>query len=345
MNMHFKSGLLCLFFATGYCLQSAASEAIPVTIRPLSSIAIHPELRAPANVISTSNSRISAEVSARITSLVASVGDEVKKGQALVRLEQGDYQLAVQREQAKLDALLARIKLADYELKRAISLSKKQAVSEQLLKQREAELNTLLADAKGQRAALEQSRRNLEKTVIRAPFQAVITEHIGQVGELATPGTPLMQIMDSASLEVSARIQAQYAEEIEKAKSLSLLSKGIRYPLQLRVITPAIDNKTRTREARLLFKDQRAMPGSAGELVWERLSASLPSDLVVKRNGKLGVFIVNSVNNKQAQFVPLPGAEEGRPVATDLSPDTAIVTHGRFRLQDGDPISTQTVSQ
>jgi RND family efflux transporter MFP subunit len=263
----------------------------------------------------------------------------------LVRLEQADFLLAVEREQAKLDALLARIELADYELKRAVSLSKKQAVSEQLLKQREAELYTLLAEEKGQRAALEQSKRNLDKTVIRAPFQAVITEHLGQVGELASPGTPLIQIIDSSSLEVSSRIQAHHAKEIEKTKSLIFLSEGTHYPLQLRVITPAIDNKTRTREARLLFKDKLAMPGSAGELVWKRSSASLPTDLVVKRNGKLGVFIINQANKNQAQFVPLPDAEEGRPVATDLPLDTQIITQGRFRLQDGDSISVQTEKQ
>jgi RND family efflux transporter MFP subunit len=341
----FKSGLLCLLLTAGCSLQVIASEAIPVSTKPFSSVAIYPELGAPANVISTSNTRISAEVSARITSLAANVGEEVKKDQVLVRLDQTDYQLAVEREQAKLDAILARIDLADYELKRAVSLSKKQAVSEQLLKQRETELNTLLADEKGQRVALQQSKRNLGKTVIRAPFQAVITEHLGQVGELAAPGTPLLQIIDSSSLEVSSRIQARHAKEIEKSTSLVLLSEGTRYPLQLRVITPAIDNKTRTREARLLFKDKRAMPGSAGELLWKQSLASLPSDLVVKRNAKLGVFIVNKANNKQAQFVPLPGAEEGRPVATNLPRDTQIITRGRFRLQDGGSISVQTESQ
>lgn len=345
MSNHFKTDLLCLLFAAGFSLPVFASEAIPVTTRPLSSIAIYPELDAPANVISTSNSRITAEVSARITSLDANIGEEVKKGQVLVHLEKADYQLAVEREQAKLDALLARIKLADYELKRAASLSKKQAVSEQLLKQREADLDTLLADENGQRAALEQSKRNLNKTVIRAPFPAIITEHLGQVGELAAPGTPLIQIIDSSSLEVSSRIQSHHAKELEKATTLMLISDGTRYPLQLRVITPAIDNKTRTREARLLFKDKRAMPGSAGELVWKRSSASVPTDLVVRRNGKLGVFIVNNANKQKAQFVPLPGAEEGRPAATDLPLDTAIITQGRFRLQDQDLIAIQADSK
>lgn len=355
INTLFKPALLCLLLLTCHATLAAASDAkpvksIPVKTKPLSSVAIFQQLRAPATVISTSNSRISAEVTARIKAFPAAVGETVKKGDIIVRLEKEDYQLAVNREQARLEALLARIELADYELKRAQSLSKKQAVSEQLLKQRESELNTLSADEKGQRATLALARRNLDKTDIRAPFPAIITEHIGQVGELAAPGTPLLQIVDNTSLEVSAKIQAHYAEEIRQAKSLMFLQAGKPYPLHLRSITPAIDSTTRTREARLLFSkersEQRALPGSAGELAWNQPAASLPADLVVRRKGKLGVFVVKNVaNNKRAQFVPLPDAEEGRPVITDLPPDTAVITQGRFRLQDGDTVTIQTDTQ
>lgn len=317
-------------------------KTIPVKIRPLSSVAIFQQLRAPATVTSTSNSRISAEVSARIITFPAAVGETVKRGDTIVTLDKRDYQLALDLEQAKLEELQARIDLADYELKRAQSLSQKQAVSEQLLKQRESELNSLRADEKAQRAALALAKRNLDKTVIRAPFPAVITEHLGQVGELATPGTPLLQILDNSSLEVSAKIQEHHAEAIRQAKSLAFIQDGKSYALHLRAITPAIDSTTRTREIRLTFMDQRPLPGSAGELVWKQSSTSLPADLIVKRDGQLGVFVVN---NNRAQFVPLPNAEEGRPAVTDLPSNTSIVTQGRFRLQDGDAISSQDESQ
>lgn len=334
-----KSGFLFVLLAIVFSTQTAANEAIPVVTNSLANIAVYPELRAPASVISNNNSRLSAEVSARITSLPASVGEQVEKGQVIVRLEQRDLQLAVEREQAKLEGLLARIALADYELKRAISLSEKQAVSEQLLKQREADLTTLLADEKGQRATLQQAKRNLDKTIIRAPFQAVVLEQIGQMGELAVPGTPLIQIVDTSSVEVSAKIQAHHADEVEKAKSLFLISGEKKYPLQLRTITAAVDPVTRTREARLLFKNHPTMPGSAGELVWVRSSASLPSDLLVKRKNNLGVFIYR---DSKAYFHPLPGAEEGRPAIIDLPDDTQIIIQGQFRLQDGETVSRQS---
>jgi hypothetical protein len=58
--------------------------------------------------------------------------------------------------------------------------------------------------------------------------------------------------------------------------------------------------------------------------------------LVSRRNGGLGIFVNN---NGVANFMPLPGAQEGRPVAVQLPLDTQIITLGRERLQDGDALS------
>ena len=50
----------------------------------------------------------------------------------------------------------------------------------------------------------------------------------------------------------------------------------------------------------------------------------------------LGVFVADS---NTAQFVPVPGAQEGRPAPVDLSRDTLIVVRGQARLQDGDALT------
>jgi RND family efflux transporter MFP subunit len=322
-----------------YCGLIFADDAIPVEVKPLSKLAIFPQLKAPATVVSNNDSRISAEVSARIIDLPAKVGDTVKKGDIIARLESQYYQQALDSEEAALEALAAKIDLAKYELKHAQTLSQKQALSEQLLKQRETDLATLQANYKGQQARVKQAKDHLDKTVIRALFPGVITERPGQIGELATPGSPLLQLVDTSGMEVSAKIQARYASDVERDENLTLLCDGKDYPLTLRVITPAIDSRSRTREARLLFKDQGAMPGSYGELIWRRTMANMPAELVVRRKGKLGVFILQ---DKRAHFVVLPDAEEGQPAATNLAADTLIITLGRFRLHDGDPVVVQS---
>jgi len=318
----------------------AAGETIPVQARPLAELAVHAEYRAPASVVSDGDSRISAEIMARIVELPVHVGEVVKQGALLARLEATDHRLALDREEAALRALQARVDLAAYQLDRARSLSRKNVVSEELLTQRETELRSLRAQLEGQEAAVTQARRRLAKTAVRAPFEAVIDARLASVGELASPGTPLLQIIDYRRLEVSVPLQARLAESLPRAERPELVTPVGRYPLRLRTITPAFDPVSRTREARLLFTGEAALPGSAGELVWRSTRPELPAELLSRRKGSLGVFVVDTQDGAtRARFVPLPGAEEGRPAAVSLPARTLVITLGRFRLQDGDPVS------
>lgn len=319
-------------------LPAIAGEPVPVSVRPLAEVAVYPEQRAPAEVVSQNDSRISAEISARIVELPVLVGQVVEQGALLARLNNIDYTLALQREQAAAESLAARLELARYQWERAQSLAQQQLIAEELFKQREADLNTLLAEQKGQQAALEQARHNLEKTALRAPFRAVVMERLGQVGELAAPGTPLLRIVDAAHIEVSAQVQNEQAANLAATKTIELASGAGRHTLQLRTITPAMDARTRTREARLTFTDANALPGTTGELVWRSRAAHIPADLILRRNGKLGFF---QVLDGQARFTPLDAAQEGRPAATVLDPDTQVVVEGRYRLQDGDAVNVR----
>ncbi|MCF6337435.1 MAG: efflux RND transporter periplasmic adaptor subunit [Gammaproteobacteria bacterium] len=319
------------------------AEPIPVVSESFSTLAIYPSRSAPATVVSDNDSRISAEVSARILDIPVRVGDRVKQGTLLLRLEQKDFELALTREKAALTALKAKLDLAEYELKRARSLSKKQAVSEQLLKQRETERDSLLAEQQGQQAAKAQAQRQIDKTQIRAPFNAVIAERLAQTGELANPGTALLRITDIDNLELAARLSAQQTRDLrhlfatENTRTVEFASSGQRYALTLRTITPIIDTRARTREARLRFTGTPPLPGATGQLTWSPQQASLPADLISQRDGKLGVFI--QADNK-ARFITLPQAITGQPVIiSKLEPDTLIITKGRYRLRDGDAIS------
>ena len=61
----------------------------------------------------------------------------------------------------------------------------------------------------------------------------------------------------------------------------------------------------------------------------------LPADYLVRRDGKLGVFILDG---ETARFHPLPQAEDGRPARIELDPDTRLIGDGRQRLRDGDAV-------
>lgn len=321
--------------STALACQLAVAEPVPVHTQPFAELAIHAQHSAPATVVSDNQSRLSAELQAKIKAMPVRVGETVAKGTLLVQLDPTDFELAVASEKAALAAVSAKLDLAKYELNRAITLSKKQAVSEQILKQREADRDALLAEQQIRQAALQQAQRQVEKTKIRAPFRAVVLERLAQSGELAAPGTPLLRIVDIDNLELRARIQPEQADDLQHNTAPRLLYQDQQFPLSLRVITPALDTRARTREARLRFTSTPPLPGATGKLVWSSALASLPADLISQRDGKLGVFIREG---DKARFITLPQAQTGRPVTTKLSPETEVITDGRYRLRDGDEI-------
>lgn len=94
--------------------------------------------------------------------------------------------------------------------------------------------------------------------------------------------------------------------------------------------------RERSQEARLQFAGEAALPGAEGKLVWNSETGYLPPELVVRRDGKLGVFIVNGAH---ATFVPLPDAQEGRPVPVTLAADSRIIVEGRFSVQEGEAVA------
>lgn len=321
-----------------WCLawDPAWGQQAAIATRPFSELAIYPEREAFASVLSLNDSRIAAEISARIVEIPVEVGQVVERGAVLVRLDPADFELAVQQAEAALEAVRARAVLARSQLERARALMQQGFISSEALNQREAEARAAAADASAGEAALARARRGLAKSVVRAPFRAIVRERLASVGEIASPGTQLLRVLDASRIEVSAQVSSDDAAELPRVKQIAFVDQAAtRYALKLIRVVPALDPRERSQEARLRFTGEPALPGAAGRVLWKTQRAHVPAAFVLRRDGQLGVFVAE---NGKARFVALPEAQEGRPAALDLPAQTRIVTEGRLQLRAGDAI-------
>jgi len=319
--------------ATG---QVVFAEPTHVHATALSELVEYRQHLAPATVLSINESQISAEISARVVDIPVRVGDRVAAGAELVRLDDQDLIRAVEADEAKLDSLSVRLEFARYQLSRAKTLSKKQVMSEELLHQRQADVDSLVADRRTQEAALALSRQRLAKSHVRAPYEAVVTERMAQLGQLTSPGAPLIRVFDPEHLEVSADIQSNEVASLRHAADPRLLVDGREFTLNVRTIVPKVDLPSRTQQARLLFKSIPALSGRAGELKWRDDRAMIPAEFVLQRGDRYGFFVVQE---GRARLIQLPDARPGRPAFLPLlSGDTMVVTDGRYGLHDGDEV-------
>ncbi len=220
-------------------------------------------------------------------------------------------------------------------MKRAEALVEQRYVSEDELLALQTELEAARSDASVAEADRRVAARNVEKCMIVAPFDGVVVERLAQVGALASPGEPLLRVIDLAAPEVEASIQAEAAQALREASDIVFESQGRRYPLQLLRFSPVIERAGRTRVARFAFAAERAPAGSSGAVTWRAPGQHLPASLLVKRGEQLGYFIAR---DGRALFVAAPGAQEGRSFPVELDERAVLVVGGHQGLNDGDAI-------
>lgn len=297
----------------------------------LKDIALYPERRAQAQVVSLNESRIAAELSARILSLPVEPGMNLPRGALLARLDCTDYDLATERAQAAVAAAEARARLAALQYERAGKLAADHFVSPDALDARAAELESARAEAAVNAATLKTARAQQKKCELRAPFPAVVIERLGQEGEMASPGAPLLSLLDTSRLEVKAEVQGGDAAGLKQAARAEFLEPGGRWPLRVKRVSPALNKSTRLVEARLTFSGHTAAAGASGQLLWRAPEVHIPAAFVVRRAAGLGVYVAEG---KDARFHLLPEAQEGRPAqAAGLKLESRIVTRGLGELR------------
>ena len=326
--------LLIISFAS-----SAQQEiaTIPVTVKPLSDVLIERRLSANAEVMALNDSLLSAEISAVVSALHVDVGDVVKKGDLLLSMDTIDANLELDQAKANTQAAKARLAQAELRLNRAKELEQSQYISADDLLARETDVAVLRADLLRFKVAEKSAARKTEKTQIKAPFDGIITARQAQQGQLLVMGAGMFQLAQSTGAEIHAKIPSHLANQLAQADRTLFMSKDHEIAVELIQLSSVIEQQTGMQMARL--KPQAEIKiGQTGQLVWFLKGQLLSADLVVKRQGKLGVFIAN---NGQAQFMPLDGAQEGRPVAMQETPDWDVIIGGRERLQNGQAITVK----
>lgn len=337
-----KPSLRMAILASGLCAgAAAAADAPPAAVSPaptfsaspLAKVATHPERTAPAGVVSANEAKISAELAARIIALPAEVGEVVVAGAVVARLDGRDAAIELSRAEAALAGAAARLAQADAQHKRAQELAAKNFVSPDALLLKQTDADARRADVQVAQAAVAAARRAIDKTTVRTPYQAVVRARHAAVGEMAAPGSPLLTLVDLSRLEVAAQVPSVFVATIAGAREIFWEANGRREVLKLLRVSPAINREARNVEVRLAFKGKPLAPGLEGRIVWHDPRPHLAPELIVRRDGSLGVFVVD---NAAARFIVLPDAQEGRPASADLLPGTAqLVVSGQQALRDG----------
>ena len=129
-------------------------------------------------------------------------GGFFKQGEPLVKLESEDYEARVGLAEAREVRALAEFEHATFELKRMRALVKDQLVSQAMLENAVRQTRLTEAALKEAQINLDQAERDLDRTELKAPFDAIVRSKAVDLGEFVSMGKSLAQLFAADGFEV-----------------------------------------------------------------------------------------------------------------------------------------------
>jgi RND family efflux transporter MFP subunit len=284
-------------------------------------------IMATGEVTADKRTDIKARVDGIIEEIYVDVGDQVSAGDPLLKTRQLDY--ASRAAEAKHALELARVELAQAEREygRALPLREKGVVSQGRMDRVMTQHQIAKSRFGIAEASLARAQQDLSDTIVRAPYDGIITaRHIdeGTLMKIATGGTPAVEIIKLDVVEVVARLPAVHLSKIREGSRVTVLLDGFAVALEstLAVINDRIDTRTRSAEVRVRLDnpDLAIKPGLFAKV---SLYPAPRSAIVLDRKAVLGLSGDNFV------FVPDGGVARRRPVTVrDIGVDEVEVLSG-----------------
>jgi len=194
---------------------------------------------------------IGAEVSGRLVEVLVDVGDEVEEGDPLFQIDARPYQLGLAEVRAGLALARAESENAAHEVDRVAKLIQERAASEQHFDQLRTAAAVARAQVEQMEARVARAERDLECTVVRAPYPGSIVERRAHEGAMAGPA-PILVLQETGALEAVLDIPDAWPAPVRAGAEVRLYVEGLAEPLVTRIdrVSARVDPATHTYEVR-----------------------------------------------------------------------------------------------
>jgi membrane fusion protein, multidrug efflux system len=207
--------------------------AVPVEVAAVTRGAIEGIVKGTANLEAEAEVKIFARTSNRVSELLAEEGLAVDKGQVLLRLEDDIQRTQVSKAEVRLEK-------ATQEFQRQKALFEQNLISEQMFHDAQFELKQL-------ELALDDARRELEYTLVRAPIAGTISHRLVKYGDLVNINQHLFDIVDFNSIVARVYIPERELTTLRVGQPVRVRATGAgerTYMARVDRIAPVVESRT-----------------------------------------------------------------------------------------------------
>lgn len=355
------AGLVAVALA-GCGSATAEKAALPERPADAATVGVHvvqPSTQLDGNLVTATGrlrarneATLSAKASGTIAAVLVDVGQKVKKGQPLLRLDDTQARIQVQQATAGRAVAQAAFDAARQDVERARQLRASGGVAQAGLDRAEAGFKQAEAGLAQATAGLRAAQKNLADHTLVAPFSGVITAKMKNAGEYVAmmPPTAVLGLTDVDDLEVVLPVP----ETVIAAVKPGAVVRGVVNPsgkpfeAKVRTVGEVVDQQARTVEVRADLQGERSAEMRPYAIVQVDFSQGdamnglfLPASAVKREGEKQFVWVVQAGKVARRDI----GAELVTPgvvrVATGLEAGTDVVADAGAGLKDG--LSVQVV--
>ncbi|MER9834380.1 efflux RND transporter periplasmic adaptor subunit [Mesorhizobium sp. M0145] len=336
---------LALIIVVALGLAGCSQEKAEVTeiIRPVKVVEIAKasdtrQLSYSGSVRARTEMNLGFRINGKITERLVDIGDRVKPGDVLARIDPTDYELSVRSAQASLDAADRQVETVELTRKRAEQLYAKNFAPKSQLEQATLAYNQAVATRDSARSQLAQAQNQVRYTDLKADKNGIVTAVAADVGQVVGSGTPVVTVAIDGEKEVLIAVPETDIAEFKPGKTVKAgfwSDEALTLDGKVREVAGSADPQSRTFAVRVsLPNDSRVLLGMTAsieaaadnrqQLVSIPLAALAQKDSqsivwTVDRNG--GTVHAHPV--KVAAFTP-----DGVSVADGLKPGDVVVAAG-----------------
>lgn len=287
-------------------------------------------------VEATRQSTVSAQIGGRVKEVNFDVGDNVKKGQVILRIDEREAAQAVAGSQAQVLQAQANAQNAKLTYERSKQLLAQKFISQAALDKAQSDYKIALAQAAASEAGAGQASLAQGYTAVVAPYGGVVAARMVELGEMVMPGKPLMTGFDPSEMRVVVSVPQYKMTEIgsnpDALVEVPSLNRWIRAASTR--VQPIADARTHSTQVRVYLPANEAgiYPGMfvrAHFVVGKVRKLVIPASAVMRRSEVVAAYVVDDKGQASLRQIRvgepaadgllevLSGLKEGEKVATD----------------------------
>ena len=311
-----------------------------VVLKAAASAADHPVYT--GVVTARVESNMGFRVSGKVIERIVDVGQEVRKGQVLMRLDRNDLQLNYAAQQAAVATAKAKYTQAYADEARLNGLSEQGAISAQTYDAAKAALDATQAALDAAQAQAGVAKNAAAYADLVADTDGVVVDVLVEPGQVVAAGQVVIRVAKNAAREAEVYLPENVRPAVGSAATATIYSQQAKkYQAHLRELSKAANPLSRTFTARYVIADSAALPlGATVSIELNGASETglqLPLSAIYADGQTQGVWIVNPVTaTVSLRKVAIKHTSlEFAFVAGDIRQDEQIVALGAHLLHEG----------